>query len=57
MDDRYDVAVIGAGMAGLYSALVAAEHGARVLVLSKGSMLITNSYRGQGGSELKDIRA
>lgn len=49
VDDHYDLIVIGAGMAGLYSALVAAERGARVLVLSKGSMLATNSYRAQGG--------
>src|SRR5438093_8004535 len=35
MDEVWDVAVIGAGAAGLMAAISAAEHGARVLLLEK----------------------
>ncbi|MFO0878062.1 MAG: NAD(P)/FAD-dependent oxidoreductase [Gemmataceae bacterium] len=35
MDDRWDVAVVGAGAAGLMAGIAAAEHGARVVVLEK----------------------
>lgn len=43
-----DVLVIGAGIAGLYAALLAGEHG-RVLLLTKTSLSETNSAWAQGG--------
>ncbi len=45
---RYDLVVVGAGVAGLYAALCAAAE-ADVLVLSKGPLLSSNSYHAQGG--------
>jgi L-aspartate oxidase len=44
-----DVAVVGAGAAGLYTALVAAEQGARVELLSRSPLPQSASYWAQGG--------
>lgn len=44
-----DVVVVGAGAAGLYSALVAADAGARVAVVSATPLAQTASYWAQGG--------
>jgi L-aspartate oxidase len=46
---RCDVAVIGAGAAGLYAALSAAREGARVLLVSATPLAETASYWAQGG--------
>jgi L-aspartate oxidase len=46
---RTDVLVLGAGLAGLYSALEAARRGASVLLATKGSLQASNSYMAQGG--------
>mgnify|MGYP001205018885 CR=1 FL=1 len=43
-----DVVVIGAGIAGLFTAVKAAEHG-RVLVITKKSLLESNTRHAQGG--------
>jgi L-aspartate oxidase len=47
--ERVDVAVVGAGAAGLYSALVAAEAGASVRLVSSSPLDQSASYRAQGG--------
>ncbi len=47
--DRFDVAVIGAGAAGLYTALVAAEAGASVVIVSRSPLAQSASYWAQGG--------
>jgi L-aspartate oxidase len=47
--DRHDVLVIGAGLAGLYCALHAAELGLRVALVTKGSLRSSNSVHAQGG--------
>jgi L-aspartate oxidase len=44
-----DLLVAGAGLAGLYAALRAAEMGARVTLVSKGSLRSSNSFFAQGG--------
>ena len=44
-----DVAVIGAGAAGLYAALCAARAGARVVLVSAAALAQTASYWAQGG--------
>src|SRR3954452_20402171 len=44
-----DVAVVGGGAAGLYVALTAAEHGARVTLISREPLAESASYWGQGG--------
>jgi L-aspartate oxidase len=44
-----DVAIVGAGCAGLSAALAAAEEGASVTVLAKASHTASNSYAAQGG--------
>ena len=44
----YDYIIIGSGIAGLYSALLAMEHGS-VLVLTKGSIQDCNTQYAQGG--------
>ncbi len=44
-----DVAVVGAGAAGLYAALVAAHKGARVLLVSATPLAQSASYWAQGG--------
>jgi L-aspartate oxidase len=46
---RVDVAVVGAGAAGLYAALVAAREGARVALVSRSPLAETASYWAQGG--------
>src|SRR4051812_29155097 len=46
---RCDVAVVGAGAAGLYAALCAAREGARVLLVSATPLAETASYWAQGG--------
>ena len=46
---RYDLVVVGGGVAGLYGALSAARRGAEVLVLAKGPPQATASYLAQGG--------
>ncbi|MGE3858272.1 MAG: L-aspartate oxidase, partial [Dehalococcoidia bacterium] len=47
--DRYDLVVVGSGIAGLYAALQAREHGASVLVVTKGSMEEASTRYAQGG--------
>jgi L-aspartate oxidase len=51
LDDSFstDVAVVGAGAAGLYAALVAAGEGARVALVSRSPLAQTASYWAQGG--------
>ncbi|HEX6389178.1 MAG TPA: FAD-dependent oxidoreductase [Solirubrobacteraceae bacterium] len=46
---RTDVAVVGAGGAGLYTALHAARAGARVVLISATQLAFTSSYWAQGG--------
>jgi L-aspartate oxidase len=48
MPKRYDYAIVGSGIAGLYAALLAREHGS-VLVLTKGSIEECNTRYAQGG--------
>ena len=48
-DTNFDVAVIGGGAAGLYSALIAAERGAEVIVVSRKQLTESSSYWAQGG--------
>lgn len=45
----YDVAVVGGGVAGLYTALSAAARGARVVTISKAPVVDSSSYLAQGG--------
>src|SRR3972149_6843673 len=47
-DGSYDYIIIGSGIAGLYAALLAREHGS-VLVLTKGSIDDCNTRWAQGG--------
>jgi L-aspartate oxidase len=44
-----DLAVVGAGAAGLYAALVAADEGARVALVSSSALAGSASYWAQGG--------
>ena len=46
---RVDVAVVGAGAAGLYAALTAAREGATVALVSRSPLAETASYWAQGG--------
>jgi L-aspartate oxidase len=46
---HYDVAIVGAGVAGLTAALTAADAGASVTVLAKGAVDSSNSWAAQGG--------
>ncbi|MGH2924184.1 MAG: FAD-dependent oxidoreductase, partial [Solirubrobacterales bacterium] len=46
---RVDVCVVGGGAAGLYSAIVAAELGASVLLVSRKPLPETSSFWAQGG--------
>ncbi len=41
--------VVGSGIAGLYGALLAAESGVRVTLLSKGALAQSNTHQAQGG--------
>jgi L-aspartate oxidase len=49
MQSRVDVAVVGAGIAGIYAAIVAAEAGASVRLVSSSPLEGSSSYRAQGG--------
>ena len=49
MTERAGLVIVGAGVAGLYGALAAADAGEDVLVLSKGPVVTTASYLAQGG--------
>ncbi|MCB0875197.1 MAG: FAD-dependent oxidoreductase [Solirubrobacterales bacterium] len=49
MPEPADVAVVGAGAAGLHAALEAAEAGAGVVVISRKPLTETASFRAQGG--------
>jgi L-aspartate oxidase len=44
-----DLLVAGAGLAGLYAALLAAADGASVMLVTKGSLRASNSFYAQGG--------
>ncbi|HUZ85223.1 MAG TPA: FAD-binding protein, partial [Gaiellales bacterium] len=46
---KTDVVVVGAGLAGLHSALCAAADGAAVTLVTKGGLRASNSYMAQGG--------
>jgi len=46
---RTDALVVGAGLAGLYASLEAAARGARVTLVTKGSLQASNSFMAQGG--------
>jgi L-aspartate oxidase len=46
---RRRLAVVGSGIAGLYAALLAAEAGADVVLLTKGALADSNTYFAQGG--------
>jgi L-aspartate oxidase len=48
-DDQLDVVVVGGGGAGLYSALIAADLGARVAVVSRKPLSESSSFWAQGG--------
>ncbi|MGD0166403.1 MAG: FAD-binding protein [Gaiellaceae bacterium] len=48
-NERVDLLVIGAGIAGLLAALTVAECGGEVLVVSKGALSGSASYHAQGG--------
>ncbi|MEX2446817.1 MAG: L-aspartate oxidase, partial [Dehalococcoidia bacterium] len=48
-DAHYDLVVVGSGIAGLYAALQAEEHGASVLVVTKGSIDEASTRYAQGG--------
>jgi len=47
--EQADLLVVGSGIAGLITALTAAEQGADVLVVSKGTLSSSASYHAQGG--------
>ncbi|MFJ5955125.1 L-aspartate oxidase [Paenarthrobacter sp. NPDC092416] len=46
---RRRLVVVGSGIAGLYSALLAAEAGVEVALLTKGALADSNTYYAQGG--------
>src|SRR4051794_38865396 len=48
-EERADVAVVGAGAAGLYAALCASREGARVVLVSRSPLAESASYWAQGG--------
>ena len=48
MNQYYDYIIVGSGVAGLYTALLAKEHGS-VLILTKGSIEDCNTRHAQGG--------
>ncbi len=47
--ESVDLLIVGAGIAGLFAALTSVESGAKVLVVSKGSLTSSASYHAQGG--------
>src|SRR5450759_361884 len=47
--EQVDLLVVGSGIAGLVTALTAAEQGADVMVVSKGALSSSASYHAQGG--------
>ncbi len=47
--EQYDVIVIGAGIAGLYTAIQASDSGHRVLMITKKSLMDSNTRYAQGG--------
>jgi L-aspartate oxidase len=47
--EQVDLLVVGSGIAGLITALTAAEQGADVMVVSKGALSSSASYHAQGG--------
>ncbi len=49
VDEAADVVVVGAGAAGLFTALVGAEQGARVALVSRSPLAQSASYWAQGG--------
>ena len=48
-DGHYDLVVVGSGLAGLFAALKAREHGASVLVITKGAIDEGSTKYAQGG--------
>jgi L-aspartate oxidase len=48
-DDQLDVVVVGGGAAGLYSALIAADAGSQVAVVSRKPLSESSSFWAQGG--------
>jgi L-aspartate oxidase len=48
MSERFDLIVVGSGVAGLYAALLAAPH-RRVLLVTKGGLEESNTRYAQGG--------
>ncbi len=46
---RFDLVVVGSGIAGLYAALQAHDHGASVLIVTKGSIDEASTRYAQGG--------
>ncbi len=48
-NSRVDLLIVGSGIAGLVTALTAAERGADVVVVSKGTLSSSASYHAQGG--------
>ena len=46
---RYDLVVVGSGIAGLYAALQAHEHEASVLLVTKGAIDEASTRHAQGG--------
>ena len=49
VDRAFDLVVVGSGIAGLYAALQAHEHGASVLVVTKGAIDEASTRHAQGG--------
>ncbi|MBT5775353.1 MAG: FAD-binding protein, partial [Dehalococcoidia bacterium] len=46
---HYDLLVVGSGIAGLYAAIRAQEHGASVLLVTKGAIEEASTRYAQGG--------
>ena len=54
MRDHYDIAIAGAGPAGMAAATVAAEHGASVVILNEQRRAGGQIYRGVGSQTIKN---